>query len=236
MVGLIVVAIISLTRHDVTLARLAVVIIVLGLVVLVFAWLIGRLDARAVAAPIIAVRDAMRHVEGDGFDVEVKVYDATGLGQLQAGFDQMVRGLREREHLRGMFGRHVGREVAAAATTGDVELDDHAGEALAAARSMAIRLAEEVPDPSAGVGVSTGEAVAGNVGERSRFEFTVIGDAMNAAGPLTELALDSARHRHPARPEHLDRHCGSVRLSDPSPAPRRGLTSKPPERSDRCRH
>jgi adenylate cyclase len=55
---------------------------------------------------------------------------------------------------------------------------------------MARRLAEEVPELSAGIGVATGEAVAGNVGEESRFEYTVIGDAVNAAARLTELAKD----------------------------------------------
>ncbi|MEO5652008.1 MAG: adenylate/guanylate cyclase domain-containing protein, partial [Marmoricola sp.] len=71
-----------------------------------------------------------------------------------------------------------------------VELEDHATHALAAARAMAARLAEEVPDLEAGIGVATGEAVAGNVGDTSRFEYTVIGDAVNAAARLTELAKD----------------------------------------------
>ena len=69
-----------------------------------------------------------------------------------------------------------------------VELDDHAGNALSAARAMAKRLAEEVPDLDAGLGVATGEAVAGNVGDESRFEYTVIGDAVNAAARISDLA------------------------------------------------
>jgi adenylate cyclase len=55
---------------------------------------------------------------------------------------------------------------------------------------MAERLADEVPDLEAGIGVATGEAVAGNVGDQSRFEYTVIGDAVNAAARLTELAKE----------------------------------------------
>jgi adenylate cyclase len=201
----------------------------------------------------------MQQVERGDLGIELEVYDGTELGQLQTGFNQMVRGLREREHLRDMFGRHVGQDVAAAAADRGVELggetrvvsvlfvdligsttlaaerepaevvallnrffgvvveevdrqqglvnkfigdavlavfgapnelDDHADRALSAGRAMARRLAEEVPDVSAGIGVSTGEAVAGHVGDESRFEYTVIGDAVNSAARLTELAKD----------------------------------------------
>jgi adenylate cyclase len=41
---------------------------------------------------------------------------------------------------------------------------------------------------SAAIGVSAGAVVAGNIGARQRFEFTVIGDAVNEAARLTELA------------------------------------------------
>lgn len=69
-------------------------------------------------------------------------------------------------------------------------LDDHAGAALAAARQIADRLPSALADVRAGIGVGTGKAVAGYVGAESRFEFTVIGDAVNAASRLTELAKD----------------------------------------------
>jgi adenylate cyclase len=193
----------------------------------------------------------------------VPVYDGTELGLLQSGFNEMVHGLREREHLRDLFGRHVGQEVAAAAAAGSVELggetrvatvlfvdligstgfatehsptevvemlnrffgvvvdevdqhhglvnkfigdavlaifgapvelEDHAAQALAAARAMATRLAVEVPEVGAGVGVATGEVVAGNVGHQARFEYTVIGDAVNSASRLTDLAKEVPGH------------------------------------------
>jgi adenylate cyclase len=169
----------------------------------------------------------------------------------------MAAGLRERERMRDLFGRHVGRDVAHRALEAEVELggetrevaalfvdlsgstrlaaerppeevvallnsffavvvqaveahgglinkfegdaalaifgapvptDDPAGDALAAAREMAARLREEVTDLEAGIGVSAGEAVAGNVGTVERFEYTVIGDPVNEAARLCDLA------------------------------------------------
>jgi adenylate cyclase len=68
------------------------------------------------------------------------------------------------------------------------ELADAAGRALATARALARRLPDEVPELRAGVGVAHGTAVAGNIGDERRFEFTVIGDPVNEAARLTELA------------------------------------------------
>lgn len=59
--------------------------------------------------------------------------------------------------------------------------------ALLAARLLHQRL-QNVRGLSAAIGVSAGTVVAGNIGARERFEFTVIGDAVNEAARLTELA------------------------------------------------
>ncbi len=185
------------------------------------------------------------------------MYDETELGLLQAGFNRMAEGLRERERIRDLFGRHVGHEVAANAVRRNPELggeerdvavlfvdvigsttiaatnsptavvallnrffdvivdevDAHGGfvnkfegdaalaifgapthstsrrgRALAAARKIQQRLCAEVPEVSAGIGVAAGVAVAGNVGAREKVEYTVIGDPVNEAARLSEVA------------------------------------------------
>lgn len=46
----------------------------------------------------------------------------------------------------------------------------------------------------AGIEVSSGTVLAGNVGAEERFEYTVIGDPVNEAARLTELAKDDGAH------------------------------------------
>lgn len=59
---------------------------------------------------------------------------------------------------------------------------------MAAARGILYRLAVEVPEIRAGIGVAAGQVVAGNVGAKERFEYTVIGEPVNEAARLCELA------------------------------------------------
>nr|WP_246326682.1 adenylate/guanylate cyclase domain-containing protein [Actinomycetospora corticicola] len=255
------VAALAFGTYDVT--RLAIVVVVLGGVALVLGGAVITLTALSTAAPVLAVRRALKKVERGEYDVDVPVFDTTELGLLQAGFNTMVSGLRDRERVRDLFGRQVGEDVARHALENDVELGgevrevavlfvdlvgsttlaatrpptevvellneffavvidvvehhggwinkfegdaalavfgaptdmaDAAGCALAAGRVMAVRLAEEVFSGSAelgaGIGVSAGEAVAGNIGDRRRYEYTVIGDPVNEAARLCDLAKD----------------------------------------------
>jgi adenylate cyclase len=79
-------------------------------------------------------------------------------------------------------------DAALAVFGAPVGLGDPAGAALATARALVDRLAAEVTECQAGLGVSYGPAVAGNVGAAERYEYTVIGDPVNEAARLSELA------------------------------------------------
>ncbi|MBB3038260.1 adenylate/guanylate cyclase domain-containing protein [Hoyosella altamirensis] len=59
--------------------------------------------------------------------------------------------------------------------------------ALTAARELVAEL-EAIPGIQVGIGVSAGTVLAGNIGSAERFEYTVIGDPVNEAARLTELA------------------------------------------------
>jgi adenylate cyclase len=67
--------------------------------------------------------------------------------------------------------------------------DPH-GAALAAARELAQRLHDDPDLLAAGIGVSSGRVVAGNIGAAERLQYTVIGDPVNEAARLTERAKD----------------------------------------------
>jgi adenylate cyclase len=237
--------------------QLAVAILVISTAALIFGFVLMWILAWLTATPLRVVRAALKRVEDGDLRGDLVVFDGTELGELQRGFNAMVDGLRERERVRDLFGRHVGREVAAAAERDmpqlggeerhvavvfiDVigstqlvtsrpaaevvqllnrffaviveEVDRHHGlvnkfegdavlavfgapnhldspedQALGAGRAIARRLDSEVPEIKAGIGVTAGNAVAGNVGAKERFEYTVIGEPVNEAARLCELA------------------------------------------------
>lgn len=212
----------------------------------------------SVVDPIYELQDAINRVRRGERHVEVDIYDGSELGVLQAGFNEMMRGLHERQRLRDLFGRYVGDEVAQRALDERPELGgedrkvavlfidvigstnfavnntpervveelnnffEHVvdvvhrnkgiinkfqGDAALAifgaplnvydSTSMALQAARELRhelrnmELQAGIGVAAGHVVAGHIGGHDRFEYTVIGDAVNEAARLTELAKDT---------------------------------------------
>ena len=229
---------------------LAVVALVVGLTGTVLA-------AMSIADPLRQLRWALGEVQRGNFNAHMQIYDASELGLLQAGFNDMVRDLAERQRLRDLFGRYVGEDVARRALERGTELGgqerdvavlfidlvgstqlastrppaevvillneffrvvvetvdkhggfvnkfqgdaalaifgapiehpDASGAALAAARELHDDLLPVIGDAEFGIGVSAGRAIAGHIGAQARFEYTVIGDPVNEAARLTELA------------------------------------------------
>ncbi|MCW2886981.1 MAG: adenylate/guanylate cyclase with integral rane sensor [Streptosporangiaceae bacterium] len=93
-------------------------------------------------------------------------------------------------HNHGWINKFEG-DAALAVFGAPVELSDAGGSALAAARELAFRLRRDVPQVRAGIGVSAGPVVAGYIGAEQRFEYTVIGDPVNEAARLSDLAKAS---------------------------------------------
>ncbi len=263
-VGLVAVGIVALTDVHIDETTLAITIVVVGGIALAFGYVVSALAAFATVHPIASIRQGLERVGEGDLSAEVPVWDSTEMGLLQSGFNEMAAGLRERERIRDLFGRQVGREAARQAlavenpelggevcdvailfvdVVGSTELaasrrpeevvdllnrffaevvevvdghggwinkfegdaalaifgapvphDGRHGAALAAARDLDARLRERIPELAAAVGVASGTVVAGHVGAESRFEYTVIGDPVNEAARLTELAK-----QHPSR-------------------------------------
>ncbi|MFT4044556.1 MAG: adenylate/guanylate cyclase domain-containing protein [Gordonia sp. (in: high G+C Gram-positive bacteria)] len=122
--GILLVVTFGAFRDDTSKIDLFVGVFVLATISLATGLLLTVLTSESVTGPIRSVRRGMDLVQsGDlGEGADLVVYDGTELGDLQAGFNAMVGGLREREHMRDVFGRHVGREVAEAALASDPEL------------------------------------------------------------------------------------------------------------------
>jgi len=237
------------------------------LLLAIFALLIGLagtlLVAMSIADPLRQLRWALGEVQRGNYNAHMQIYDASELGLLQAGFNDMVRDLAERQRLRDLFGRYVGEDVARRALERGTELGgqerdvavlfvdlvgstqlaatipagevvnllndffrvvvdtvnrhggfvnkfqgdaalaifgapiehpDACGAALAASRELHDEVIKVLGQTEFGIGVSAGRAIAGHIGAQARFEYTVIGDPVNEAARLTELAKLETGH------------------------------------------
>ncbi|MBO0677992.1 adenylate/guanylate cyclase domain-containing protein [Mycolicibacterium sp. S2-37] len=101
-----------------------------------------------------------------------------------------------------------------------LRLDDPAAAALAAARTLGPRL-RTLPEIDFGIGVTFGAVFAGTVGAENRYEYTVIGDAVNEAARLADRAKErpgrvlcstTALHHAGAGERGRWRRCGTAML------------------------
>jgi adenylate cyclase len=230
--------------------------IALAVVAMAVGFLSNALAAKAIGQPLRELADAVHRVGEGDLDIAVVVDDPGEIGMLQDGVNEMVDGLRERDRLHDLFGRHVGTAVAQEALRHGVTLSGECRDAVAlfvditgstglsrrvdpqrmvemlnrffsvvvaavedngglvnkfegdaalcvfgvpvgmdgpetAALHAARRIRDEVlgaGEFDIGIGVASGQVVAGQIGSASRLEYTVIGDAVNVAARLTDLA------------------------------------------------
>ncbi|MFL6085153.1 MAG: adenylate/guanylate cyclase domain-containing protein [Mycobacterium sp.] len=243
--------------------RLTTPILLLAIAALVIGLFGTVLVAMSIADPLRQLRWALGEVQRGNYNAHMQIYDASELGLLQAGFNDMVRDLAERQRLRDLFGRYVGEDVARRALERGTELGgqerdaavlfvdlvgsthlastipaaevvsllneffrvvvdtvnrhggfvnkfqgdaalcifgapiehpDACGAALAASRELHDELITVLGETEFGIGVSAGRAIAGHIGAQARFEYTVIGDPVNEAARLTELAKLESGH------------------------------------------
>ena len=86
-------------------------VMVLALVAVILGFRAMILVSSSISDPLREVVGAMAEVERGRIDHAIDVYERSEIGQLQLGFNRMVAGLRERDQLRDLFGRHVGEDV-----------------------------------------------------------------------------------------------------------------------------
>lgn len=92
--------------------RIAVSLLILSAAGLALGFVAMTIAGRSVADPVERVREGLRQVEVGNLTVEIPVYDGSEIGLLQAGFNEMTAGLRDRERIREAFGTYLDREVA----------------------------------------------------------------------------------------------------------------------------
>jgi len=91
----------------------------------------------------------------------------------------------------GMINKFQG-DAALAVFGAPFHSEGAASAALATARALGEQL-KELPLVDFGIGVSAGPVFAGNIGAENRYEYTVIGDPVNEAARLADLAKTSDR-------------------------------------------
>jgi class 3 adenylate cyclase len=239
--------------------------LVIGLlIILVYVFFIARWTAADIVVPVEALRANMDRAREGDLEALTPALTANELGDLTVGFNDMLRGIAERERIKVLFGQYLTKEISEAILDGRVNLSgaryeatvmftdirgftamserlepeevfaflndylgrmieviaarggiidkflgdgilavfglpvasaDHAARALGAALDMRARLAELNEERARsdreavriGIGMHSGQVIAGNVGSQRKLQYTVIGDAVNVASRLEGL-------------------------------------------------
>jgi adenylate cyclase len=140
-------------------------------------------------------------LSGDVRDAAVLFIDLVGSTKLAASqtpqevadvlndFFRIVVGAVDERH--GLINKFQG-DAALAVFGAPLPSAGAASAALASARSLRSQL-RRLPLVDFGIGVSAGPVFAGNIGAENRYEYTVVGDAVNEAARLADFAKASDR-------------------------------------------
>lgn len=160
--------------------------------------LFGRHVGANVARRAIEEGTAM---SGDVQEVAILFIDLTGSTELAASHppQQVAEVLNDFFRIvvnavdagDGMINKFQG-DAALAVFGAPLRHSDAAAAALATARALGDAM-RELPLVDFGIGVSAGPVFAGNIGAEHRYEYTVIGDPVNEAARLADLAKASER-------------------------------------------
>lgn len=152
----------------------------------------GRLDGQLVTSTIIF--SDIRDFTG----VSESLPASNLIDMLNRYFDRMSALIVENGGLVNKFG---GDSLLAVFGTPLNPHPDHAARAVRAALAMERALIEfnqeqartYLPELRIGIGIATGDVVAGNVGSAKRLEYTVLGDAVNVASRLQTMTKELHR-------------------------------------------
>lgn len=238
--------------------------ILIAFLIITIAILFIYFFSRTISDPLKRLVGATQSIRAGDYDVKVENTSRDETGELTGAFNEMAAGLKEREHLKGAFGKFVNAEVAKMVMRGDLALggesktatiffsdirsftsisekmtplevvgflneymtlmveivyrhggvvDKFIGDAIMAVwgapvtkpndAENAVLAALEMraalhkfnqgrgsrakPIIRIGMGMNTGEVLAGQIGSNDRLEYTVIGDAVNLASRMEGL-------------------------------------------------
>ena len=94
-------------------SRMRASLFAVGTVILAATLVVTFTIARGITTPVRALVRAARRIGGGDLATEVRITSRDELGELGDAFNEMTRGLRERDRLRRTFERYVSKEVAA---------------------------------------------------------------------------------------------------------------------------
>lgn len=252
----------DIALEDVRWARILTILI--AFLIIVIAILFIYFFSRSISDPLKRLVGATQTIRAGNYDLKLETTSRDETGELTNAFNEMASGLKEREHLKGAFGKFVNEEVAKMVMRGDLALggetktatvffsdirsftsisekltphevvgflneymtlmveivhkyngvvDKFIGDAIMAIWGAPVTRPNDVenavnatlemraalqkfnvgrgskskPIIRIGMGLNTGDLLAGQIGSNDRLEYTVIGDTVNLASRIEGL-------------------------------------------------